>query len=72
MSSVSSQCKKKIQSYIAHCVEPLLIVLTIMVSPKVLDYLDTQRIVPMVVDGKTTLLLIRPKAALVRFYKPNT
>lgn len=38
------------------------IVLTITASPKVLDYLDTQRIVPAVVDGKTTLLLTRPKA----------
>lgn len=37
------------------------IVLTITVSPKVLDYLDTQRIVPTVVDGKTTLLLMRRK-----------
>jgi hypothetical protein len=38
------------------------IVLTMNVSPKVLDYLDTQRIVPTVVDGKTSLLLMRPKA----------
>ena len=38
------------------------IVLTITVNPKVLDYLDTQRIVPTIVDGKTTLLLRRPKA----------
>jgi hypothetical protein len=38
------------------------IVLTITVNPKVLDYLDTQRIAPTVVGGKTTLLLMRPKA----------
>jgi hypothetical protein len=38
------------------------IVLTLNASPKVLDYLDTQRIVPKVVDGKTTLLLMRPKS----------
>jgi hypothetical protein len=38
------------------------IVLTITINPKVLDYLDTQRIVPTVVDGKTILLLMRPKA----------
>jgi hypothetical protein len=38
------------------------IVLTLNASPKVLDYLDTQRVVPKVVDGKTTLLLMRPKS----------
>lgn len=38
------------------------IILTVTASQKVLDYLDTQRIVPTVVDGKTTLLLIQPKA----------
>lgn len=40
------------------------IVLTITVNPKVLDYLDTQRIVPLVTDGKATLLLMRPKTTL--------
>lgn len=39
------------------------IVLTITVSQNVLDYLDTQRILPKVVDGKTTLLLMRPQAS---------
>ena len=38
------------------------IVLTLNASPKVLDYLDTQRIVPKVINGKTTLLLMRPKS----------
>lgn len=41
------------------------IVLTITASPKVLDYLDSQRIVSIVVDGKITLLLVRPKAILM-------
>ena len=43
------------------------IVLTMNASPKVLDYLYTQRFVPTVIDGKTTLLLMRPKAP----QKPN-
>jgi hypothetical protein len=38
------------------------IVLTITASQNVLDYLDTQRILPKIVDGKTTLLLMRPQA----------
>lgn len=39
------------------------IVLTITASQNVLDYLDTQRILPKIVDGKTTLLLMRPQAS---------
>ena len=39
------------------------IILKVTSSPRVLDYLDTQRIIPAVVEGKITLLLMRPKAA---------
>jgi hypothetical protein len=38
------------------------IVLTVVSSAKVLDYLGTQRIEPTVADGKITILLTRPKA----------